>query len=693
MEKRLTAFLGLLLALSVGSEISGEQLQTWSIRKGGNDLYAVGFGNGTFVAVGNVGTILTSNDGRNWRNQIQRTGADLRGIAFGNGKFVAVGAGILSSTDGTNWSQSGATGSFKGIAYGNGNFVVVGDQGRILSSADGVTWTDRYSWTTNSLNGVAWGNGRMVVAGNGLILTSTDTIAWSSQAKTNLNLESATYGNGTFVIGGMEMAQYSSGVLLSSEDGIAWTNRFSTSTISYSPHNFWVAYGNGNFVGVGWPGNCACPLPDGGDHILTSTNGVNWTVVNSGFANGPYYTPAGLFGVGYGNDTFVAVGPVGAIALSTNGSAWEQISPDSYDDLYDVASGGQTFVAVGEHGAVYSSIGGDSWIRQGSPVTNNLNSVGYGNGAFVAVGDGGTIISTNGGKSWVGAASGPRGSGPKLIFQGGLFVTARGGAAFISSDGVNWSTTAIEQSNPFPPYEQLVEANEITSGNGLFLLAGHRGYVNGIGLYHWFGAVWTSSGQGWAVQTFNEGDLFNSCVYGNGRFLIKGTANITSGNGGSWSPWNPPWPPSAEVHKILFGNGTFLALEGAGPPSSGWGGGVFTSTNGLEWTVVQPQIAYRTFLGGCYGQGKFALVGRYGTIVQSADFISPQLEQPGFVGGQFAANVTGEVGRQYRVQASTNLAASNWVDLLAFTNSLPSRQFVDPSAANAPGRFYRVVSP
>src|SRR5207245_2083374 len=48
----------------------GHQLQTWSIRKGGNDLYAVGFGNGTFVAVGDAGTILTSSDARNWRGYI-----------------------------------------------------------------------------------------------------------------------------------------------------------------------------------------------------------------------------------------------------------------------------------------------------------------------------------------------------------------------------------------------------------------------------------------------------------------------------------------------------------------------------------------------------------------------------------------------------------------------------------------------
>ena len=244
-----------------------------------------------------------------------------------------------------------------------------------MISSDGTLWTNRPTGTTNSLNAVAWVNGKLIVAGDELMVTSTDTISWSSQTMTNLVLNSVAYGNGTFVVGGRDRDTGDpgwSGVLLSSDDGVAWTRRFATSTISYSPRSIWVAFGNGVFVGVGWPGTCACPLPDGGDHILRSTDGVNWTVVNSGLPNGPYYTPLGLFGVGYAKNTFVAVGPIGEIALSTDGSAWEQISPDSYDHFYDVASGGQTFVAVGAHGAIYSSVGGDSWIRQNSPVTDDL---------------------------------------------------------------------------------------------------------------------------------------------------------------------------------------------------------------------------------------------------------------------------------------------------------------------------------
>jgi hypothetical protein len=64
-----------------------------------------------------------------------------------------------------------------------------------------------------------------------------------------------------------------------------------------------VAYGNGLFVVVG---------DDGA--ILTSPDGLNWTVQTSG-------TGIDLYGVAYGNGTFVAVGDDGAILTSPSRGA------------------------------------------------------------------------------------------------------------------------------------------------------------------------------------------------------------------------------------------------------------------------------------------------------------------------------------------------------------------------------------
>jgi hypothetical protein len=107
----------------------------------------------------------------NWhlRNPLPQ-GNNLSGVAYGNGTFVAVGelGTILTSPDGVTWTirTSGTSAYLSGVAYGNGTFVAVGELGTILTSPDGVTWTIRTSGTTYSLNGVAYGNGTFVAVGS-----------------------------------------------------------------------------------------------------------------------------------------------------------------------------------------------------------------------------------------------------------------------------------------------------------------------------------------------------------------------------------------------------------------------------------------------------------------------------------------------------------------------------------------------
>jgi hypothetical protein len=51
------------------------------------------------------------------------------------------------------------------VTYGNGTFVAVGTGGTILTSPDGVNWTERTSGTRNQLNGVTYGNGTFARTG------------------------------------------------------------------------------------------------------------------------------------------------------------------------------------------------------------------------------------------------------------------------------------------------------------------------------------------------------------------------------------------------------------------------------------------------------------------------------------------------------------------------------------------------
>ena len=73
------------------------------------------------------------------------------------------------------------TTDLSGLAASTNLIVAVGDQGLILTSPDGSTWTQRTSGTTSGLLRVRCLGGLFLAVGeNGTILKSTNGISWSS---------------------------------------------------------------------------------------------------------------------------------------------------------------------------------------------------------------------------------------------------------------------------------------------------------------------------------------------------------------------------------------------------------------------------------------------------------------------------------------------------------------------------------
>ena len=106
------------------------------------------------------------------------------------------------------------TANFNSVTYGDERFVAAGSyypgssMGLILSSEDGVTWTQRVSGLTTSFSGVRYAGDRFIATGNaGVIALSTNGLNWSRQVLSNLTtmyLESAAYGNGRYVVVGYQ---------------------------------------------------------------------------------------------------------------------------------------------------------------------------------------------------------------------------------------------------------------------------------------------------------------------------------------------------------------------------------------------------------------------------------------------------------------------------------------------------------
>jgi len=100
-----------------------------------------------------------------------------------------------------------------------------------------------------------------------------------------------------------------------------------------------------------------------------------------------------LFDVTYGNGLFVAVGSGGIILTSPDGVSWTLRNSGTSRDINGVAYAKGLFVAVGERGTIVTSPDGVTWTAGALPTSRGFWGVAYGNGLFVAVG-GGTILTS-----------------------------------------------------------------------------------------------------------------------------------------------------------------------------------------------------------------------------------------------------------------------------------------------------------
>jgi hypothetical protein len=291
-----------------------------------------------------------------WTEQANPQNRILQAITHGNNGFVAVGlpsgtnpAYIVTTLDGITWTERSHPKNFGlvGVTWSSALnlFVAVGwadgTDAYIITSPTGATWTERANPKNFGLRGVTWSSAlNLFVAVGGAdgtdayIITSPNGEDWTERANPkNFDLHAVTFENSLFVAVGT--ADGTDAYIVTSPDGITWTERA-------NPKNFelnGVTYGNGVF--------CAVGDLDGTDaYIVTSANGITWTERS----NPKNFN---LLGVTWASDLslFVAVGwedGVDAYLLtSSDGTTWtERANPKNFA-LYGVAYGNGLLVAVG----------------------------------------------------------------------------------------------------------------------------------------------------------------------------------------------------------------------------------------------------------------------------------------------------------------------------------------------------------
>ena len=292
---------------------------------------------------------------------------------------VRQGCVLLTSPNGVTWTdrRAGRTRDLYGIIYTNGQFVAVGYEGTVLTSPDALTWTTRVSNTSRDLHAITYAAGLYVAGGrNGTVITSPNTINWTVRATPTTNyIERIAWGTGRFV------AAATHGTILSSTNGFTWQQHPHPAPADTEFEG--VAYGGGRFVMVG-------VNTDSRAHsvMLWSSNGVDWTDTSTDVGKG-------LRGVNHDGNQFLAVGNDGVVIFSANGLGWG--SPQFITPFRNWRHAGNAlghFVVVGNDGAI-ASFDNFGWHPRTGIVSQNLHDIAYGAGKFVAVGNAGTIVQSD----------------------------------------------------------------------------------------------------------------------------------------------------------------------------------------------------------------------------------------------------------------------------------------------------------
>jgi hypothetical protein len=197
------------------------------------------------------------------------------------------------------------------------------------------------------------------------------------------------------------------------------------------------------------------------------------------------------------------------------------------------------------------------------------------------------------------------------------------------------------------------------------------------------GISWTEHSQ----ATFEAGD---DLTYGNGTFVAVGVAFFSNRGIIKTSPDGITWTNRFEIGStyllgITYQHGTFVAVGGGCGAAE-----IVTSIDGATWRN-RFLVAGDSLYGIGFGADTFVAVGSGGFIWQSGNVGVPFLQGRSRVGEGFELTMTGEIGRNYRLQASSNFL--DWQDLINLSPTQATTRLLDTTATKTPQRFYRAVPP
>jgi len=315
-----------------GALISSADSTSWTVQSspaltGFVDIFAVE----QLVAIEESGRFVTSENGSAWVESRADTPPDATPPFFWT-RTAGASDGSINSVVGPNsyssessnaltWTEhpGGTFNYYEAVAYGNQRFVAVGLNGVTGYSESGGTYQSGIT-QSRELNAVTYAGDRFVAAGaGGLIVTSSNGVVWTEvlgPRGTTTAVTAFQAGAGRLIalaygfVNGANLSE----VLINELDGTGWTaNPLVVPGLDPVPEMLALTYDGSNFVAVG-----------ADETVLTSPDGLTWTARRN--------TPGGNFlnrlkTVKAGGGVILAGGgPDGLIRSQDGGLTWNAVT-------------------------------------------------------------------------------------------------------------------------------------------------------------------------------------------------------------------------------------------------------------------------------------------------------------------------------------------------------------------------------
>ena len=290
------------------------------------------------VAVGSAGTVVTSDDEfESIQVRPAPTGDNLKTICattVSSSRFLAAGENgrILTSADGVSWNSfttgvavdwSQAVWCWRSAGIFDTSFGILVGAGGIIATSDSrdpTHWTFRNSTTSNDLHGVA--DGRVLVGAGGLsdvrnrlvavgdagtiLVSEDDGATWNKPANTGITED-------LLGVASMDRGFVAFGVTTSSSANFTSSIYTSPNGYEWSKRNIWL----NRLTSISWAGSQIIATASGGSIIASADGGEHWSMRHSADTLAGYGGSNPLSGVAeLASGRLVAVGPQTTILTS-----------------------------------------------------------------------------------------------------------------------------------------------------------------------------------------------------------------------------------------------------------------------------------------------------------------------------------------------------------------------------------------